>query len=1140
MGLVAAWLPSHAQHELGKKGYAPRVAPASDEGQNAILSFRHPADVRVRLYAAEPLLANPVSFVFDDLGRCFVAETFRLHAGVTDIRGHMNWLDDDLASRTVQDRVRLLQKHLSPEEFAAYAQEHDRLKVVLDTDGDGVADDSAVFADGFHAVEAGIGAGVLARGREVLYTCIPGLYQFEDADLDQKPDRFRTIQEGFGIHIGFLGHDLHGLALSPEGDVYLTIGDRGLNLLNDASATPALAQRDTGSVLRYRTDGGPGALHSLEIVATGLRNPQELAFDAYANAFTVDNNSDSGDRARLVWVVPGGDSGWRIGYQFIESPVSRGPWNAEHIWEADRPDAERPAHLVPPLANFSDGPSGLTYNPGVTRLPDRYLNHFFLADFRGATTTSGVRAFTVKSKGAAFELASNEEFLWGLQATDVDFGPDGSLYVSDWVEGWNTTGKGRIYRLDDEARAADPRLPEVQQMLREGMDKQPISALQALLGHDDLRIRRAAHLALELQGVPGREALARVLADPAAPQRARIHALWGLGRLARAADHTTARDAILPVLQDPDPELRTQAARMLRDMHPTLATPAVIEGLIQLAADPGPRVRFFAALALGKLTMSAPHPAVPEALVKLLEENGDRDPYLRHAGALGLAEHFWNQYRSTPWLVERREGSIHRTPNAEAVAPLTAAASHASPAVRLGVLLAFRRLESADVAKFLHDSDPRIRAEAARAIMDTPIPEALPQLAALADQVQGADASMLRRIAAANRVLGDELAAKRLVALATRPDVSTSIQTESIKHLADWSAPAGRDPITGLWRPIPPRSGTPATQALTPAIAALLESGSDLRRSAAASAAGKLMIASALPGLERLLLDQDRSPVTRNQALLALARLQPPHLIDLIHQAVDSDSPFVRTTAVRILAEKSPDEAIRAIDRVLRRGTLAEKQGAFATLGGMANPASEETLLAWLDRLDDRQIPAELRLDLLQAAAKRGTPPLQARLAQIETARDPNDPLAAYRDSLVGGNAQQGYQIFHQRSDVYCVRCHKLDGAGGEVGPELNGIGAKKDRTYLLEAIVLPNKQIAEGFETLVVATTDGQIHAGVVKGNDGRSIRLITPEATLIEIPQDQVEETRRGASAMPEDLHKKLTPFDLRDLIEYLASKK
>src|ERR1700734_3534784 len=76
--------------------YKPYVAPASDEGLKAMKRFRLPKGVEARLWAAEPLLANIVSFAFDEKGRCYVAETYRLHHGVTDNRGHMNWLEDDL------------------------------------------------------------------------------------------------------------------------------------------------------------------------------------------------------------------------------------------------------------------------------------------------------------------------------------------------------------------------------------------------------------------------------------------------------------------------------------------------------------------------------------------------------------------------------------------------------------------------------------------------------------------------------------------------------------------------------------------------------------------------------------------------------------------------------------------------------------------------------------------------------------------------------------------------------------------------------------------------------------------------------------------------------------------------------------
>ena len=171
------------------------------------------------------------------------------------------------------------------------------------------------------------------------------------------PTSASCLHDGYGVHVGFLGHDLHGLRFGPDGRLYFSIGDRGFNVTTFDGKT--LAVPDTGSVLRCNPDGT-----ELEVFATGLRNPQELAFDEYGNLFTGDNNSDSGDRARWVYVVEGGDSGWRIGYQFLESPYSRGPWNEERLWYPAF--AGQAAYIVPPIANLADGPSGLTYDPGVS------------------------------------------------------------------------------------------------------------------------------------------------------------------------------------------------------------------------------------------------------------------------------------------------------------------------------------------------------------------------------------------------------------------------------------------------------------------------------------------------------------------------------------------------------------------------------------------------------------------------------------------------------------------------------------------------------------------------------------------------------------------------------------------------------
>src|SRR5262249_36748502 len=121
-----------------------------------------------------------------------------------------------------------------------------------------------------------------------------------------------------------------------------------------------------------------------------------------------------------------------------------------------------------------------------------------------------------------------------------------------------------------------------------------------------------------------------------------------------------------------------------------------------------------------------------------------------------------------------------------------------------------------------------------------------------------------------------------------------------------------------------------------------------------------------------------------------------------------------------------------------------------------------------------------------------------------------------------------------------CVRCHKVNGNGGDVGPDLTGIGKRQDRRYLLESIVTPNRQIAKGFETLVIATRDGQVQTGILREDDGKNLRLITAEGKILIVPKAEIEEQTRGASAMPEDLLKHLSRSELRDVIEFLAGLK
>src|SRR5207249_7124243 len=141
------------------------------------------------------------------------------------------------------------------------------------------ADKSTVFADDFHRAADGIGAGLFARRGTVWFACIPDLWLLRDPKGGGKADVQKSLATGFGVHVSFLGHDLHGLRMGPDGRLYFSIGDRGFNVTT--SDGRRLACPDTGAVLRCNPDGS-----NREVVAIGLRNPQELAFDEYGNLFT--------------------------------------------------------------------------------------------------------------------------------------------------------------------------------------------------------------------------------------------------------------------------------------------------------------------------------------------------------------------------------------------------------------------------------------------------------------------------------------------------------------------------------------------------------------------------------------------------------------------------------------------------------------------------------------------------------------------------------------------------------------------------------------------------------------------------------------------------------------------------------------
>ena len=1096
----------------GSRSPQPDIAPASDEAAQAIKRMKVAPGLAIKLWAAEPMLANPVAFNFDEKGRIFVAETYRYRSSVLDIRDYMWMLEDELAARTIEDRTALIKKAFGADGEKELSIESEVVRLVADTDGDGVADKSYVYADGFNQPLDGIASGVLARRGKVWFTNIPSVWQFSG---DTRAETRTEISRGYGVRFNFTGHDLHGLTFGPDGKLYFSVGDRGATVKTKEGGV--ISVPDSGAVLRCNPDGS-----QMELVMTGLRNPQSLAFTENGDLLTGDNDCDQGDEERLVHVIEGGDAGWRVGYQF--PPLGKdSPWLAGRLWQ-QRHEGQV-AYILPPICNIEDGPSGIAYYPG-TGLNSTYQGNLFITHFKGAITRSGIFTYSVKPKGASYEIETAKPFLSSALPSDVKFGPDGRLYISDWADGWPKSKRGRIYAISDPLHENDAIMKETKALIGGDWTKRNTDELAQLLGHADWRVRLEAQFEFAERGTASIATLAKVAAkvgpvsDRPHPERlARLHAIWGLGQLAAKNPATLA--SMRTLLRDSDAEVRAQALKILGDANltKTSGTPSGetisyspdAGAFIAALTDPSDRVKFFAAQGLGKLKHAAAMPAVLAAL----RANNNEDHTLRHALVMALV-------------------------GGNNVAALTAAITDSSPAVRLGVLLALRRLENPAIAQFLADSDPFIVREAALAINDAPITAAYPALATLLEKNPADESVGLRAINAHFR-LGKTENAAALARYAANSAAPAKLRAEALAQLSLWPVPPARDRLVGIYRPLAEktRDRSVAVNALQPILARLLAPAAPaLVQTAALKALQDLEIGGATDALFAAVKNPELPGDTRLAALTALDKLKAPRLAEAVKLAGDSSSPALRLAALPIASRLSPDTAAPVLASLVAQGTPEEQKAAFRSLANLSHPTADPLLTQQLRQLAAGTVAPAVQLELLNAAGRRSEPAIKALLAERETALAASpDPLAPYRTALAGGSRTRGETIFRNQPVLACLRCHRAGGDGGDAGPNLAGIGKKLSREQLLEAIVKPNATIAPGFDTVVVTLKNGSSAAGIVATETAAVLTLRNADNKLVEVTKADIAKREGAPSGMPEIYGTILTKSELRDVVEFVA---
>ena len=1086
---LCAWLltlafvyPVLAQHELVDANAKPSDNVDAVKQMKAI---RKPSGIDVSLFAAEPSVKNPVAFYVDHQGKVFVCESFRQGKGIEDNRNHRHWLHDDLAAQTVEDRLKYIKKHLG-DKAEDYTKEDDRIRLLVDSNNDGAADNATVFSKGYNTIVSGTGAGVLNYQGNVYYTCIPDLWLINDKDHDGVGETRTALHTGFGVRFAFRGHDMHGLVIGPDGRLYFSIGDRGYNVKTDNGE---IADPASGAVFRCELDGS-----NLEVIHTGLRNPQELAFDNYGNLFTGDNNSDSGDKARWVYVVPGGDSGWRMYYQYLPD---RGPFNREEIWH---PFSETtPAYIVPPVANISDGPSGLTFYPG-TGFGDRFKDCFLLCDFRGQSSNSGIRSFRVANDGAFFRVVDSEQPFWQVLATDADFGPDGKLYVSDWVHGWTGESKGRLYTFFDANAQKTSVVAEVAEILKNGLRKR--NDLDQLIDHPDRRIRQEAQFELV------RRNDAEQLEKSALKQEleyGRYHAIWGLAQLSRMGKLSDQRAAavVLKLLSDDKDEPKFQAMKLAADAK----LESIADNVAEALTSENARVRFGAAICLGRLEAKQ----FATKIFEMLANNADQDPLIRHAGIMALT-----------WF---NDDGVFGT-----------AIKHPSSSVRLAAVVAMRKTRKKELSLALNDADQKIVLEAARAIHDLNIESEFPRLAALANKIVGPD-PLLRRVMNANFRIGNVENAQAIAVIAANQSIEEGRRIDALDMLSTWNNPQPLDRVLGMWRPLSDRRPIEVATIVKKALPSLVASSGKVSTKAL-MVAGDLNISDVQPLLSEVLFDIKQNEQSRAAALSALIKLRSNKSSQFVLMGLESTSELIKQTALELAPNVIPDRAFEYISKSLDSENVATSQAAIRALGQLKNEQASQAINVLAGKLLSGKLRKELSLDVFEQVEKHQSQ-MKDLFNQIK-AIDSNNKFAAYRYSDFGGDAERGNQIFYQWESTSCLRCHKINDRGGEVGPELTEIAKTKSRQYLLNSIISPNKDIAENFETVIVLDIDGRTHTGTLKSDNEEYVELITAEGNRIRIPQDEIDDISKTKSSMPEDLTKHLTPRDARDLVEFLSKCK
>ncbi len=320
----------------------------------------------------------------------------------------------------------------------------------------------------------------------------------------------------------------------------------------------------------------------------------------------------------------------------------------------------------------------------------------------------------------------------------------------------------------------------------------------------------------------------------------------------------------------------------------------------------------------------------------------------------------------------------------------------------------------------------------------------------------------------------------------------------------------------------------------------LIDQKDEPLRAEAIRLAGAWKVEALREDVAKIALAADTSDTVRLAAVEALADLKGPQSTELLQKMSDkANPPATRVIAVAGLAAIDlKDAAARASDVLTGPGGAdpAPLLAAFLARQGGSDALS--------GALASKKVPADtakLALRYLHGAG-RDEPKLTQMLTDaaglVSRARQltPAEMKQLQADVLAKGDAARGEIVF-RRAELSCFQCHAISGAGPRVAPDLASVGAASPFDYVVDAVLLPNKAVKEGYNGVDVTTKNGDNVSGVKLRQTATDLVLRNTAQDEIVIPLNQIQEQRDIGSLMPSGLVDTLTDAEFVDLMRFLS---